>query len=162
MTKWFGEFYKEVEWMTDKHMKRCPKSLAIREMQGKTTTHLFQKQNQKDWLCQVSARMCRSRNSPTLLVGAHNGGQFGNDRVRHPSTVWPRHRAPGSPWETQMHVHSKTHTEMFVATVNTGFRSPKLEITQMLIDRWTEKFWYMMKYYSTIKKNMQLHGWMSK
>ena len=69
-------------------------------------------------------------------------------------------------WEMKMHVHTKTYTEMFVRTVNTGFKSPKLETTQMLINRWTEEIliydeilFNNKKEYTTTWMNVKIIVW---
>jgi hypothetical protein len=78
MKKWATElnrtFSKEEIQMAKEHMKKCSPSLALKEMQNKTTLrfHLTPVRiaiiknttNNRCW-----ARMWRKRNPPTLLVG---------------------------------------------------------------------------------------------
>jgi hypothetical protein len=56
--------------MAKKHMEKCSPSLAIKEMQIKTTIRFYVKSHhQKHHHQQVLARMWGKRNPRTLLVG---------------------------------------------------------------------------------------------
>ena len=126
---------------TNKHLRRCSTSLAIRQMEIKTTMRYHSTSTSMTWkvkkLLQVLVRMWRNLNPPVLLVGIWNNvpalENILPQKGKHRVSIWPsKLRVSIWPSKLRVSIWPGNSTPRFLPNRNENIYSPKNLSTNVL------------------------------